>query len=147
MIRLFAIALMAASPVSFAADTSPSADDEALEDITIRGRRMESAELEDSEPRAIIGKEEMLRVLKGQPPECKQGALSAGFESARGFVFEDGAYPVDAVVAELKQRRERKEISCFYVVSREYDRAIFRQLEASMEGGSLFWNEPERKDE
>jgi hypothetical protein len=121
--------------------------EEAPEDVKFVGTRIDPSELEDTDQTAMIATAELPYFLKHKKLECKQGALSAKFGRDTGFTFDDGTFTLDDVLVELAERRKRGEISCFYVTATEYDKSVFDRLKVAMEGGSLFWNEPEKPAE
>ena len=119
-----------------------AASEESADDVKFVGTPISKDEIDDSEKRAVIATPEFLYFMKHKKYECKQGALAAQYSSVEGFVFEDATLPAEAVIAELTQRRRDGKLSCFYVTSVEFDRGLFERLEAAMDGGSLWWNEP-----
>ena len=121
-------------------------EDDSWKDIRFSGKKVDSSELEDSEPRQIIGKDELASVFAGKGLECKQGAIRAGYARASGFVFDDGVVPADEVIAEVKRRRVEGRLSCFFVESTEYDRAVFDGLANAIGTGSIAWNDPPAGD-
>jgi hypothetical protein len=142
------LALAASSPMAQDGDKQPEANNEdVLPDVQFKGRKIDPDELADSEPRQIIGRDDLASVVSGKGLKCKDGALSAGYSHAGGFIFEDGTVAVDDVIAEVRHRHAEGRLSCFFVESADYDRAVFDRLVAAMGTGSVSWMDPPTRND
>jgi hypothetical protein len=118
------------------------------DNLTVSGKKVTPKDLAGSDPVASFSKEDIMSVVTTGKPACKNGTLTAGFESPSTFVFADDRVPLDQLRERLKALKDAGKVSCFQVASQTYDRAVYDRLSHDLVdqlGLSIFWNKPAAK--
>jgi hypothetical protein len=96
--------------------------------VKFAGRRISPKATNESDPTAIIGKEDVMSALTGEKPQCRQGRLDVQYLGEHRFQSGDIVISLQQLAEQIVQARKAGEISCLTISAARYDRNAFRAI-------------------